>query len=172
MLYKILKFFGPGSGKEWDDYQSWIDRDQLESFDSIDSMLRDECFEPKTEEDWRNCVNEDFKLNFINNLEYAVKVQCQNPGSEIVGVDIEITEGYTAESGFCGFDILDEWFAVSLITNWRKDELVFDSIRFESNGLIGNVKEALATRDMLRTKYLDDPHAKNCKVLAVYRVAA
>jgi len=172
MLYKILKPFGPSAGAEWEDYLSWIHHQHLTSFESIDSMLRDECFEPETEEDWANCVNEDFKINFINNLPYAQKIRDRNPGSEIIGMDLDVDENYIPKDGFRGFDILDEWLAVSLITNWGKDEPVFETVHFEPNGLISSLETAIDTRDMLRSKHSEDPHARNCQVLAVYRVAA
>lgn len=171
MLYRVLKPFGPGSGKKWEDYVSWIHHEHLESFDSVDSMLRDECFEPETEDDWANCVNEDFRLNFINNLAHARKVRDRNPGSEIVGMDLDFDESYRPSEEFRGFDILDEWVAVSLLSNWGVDDPFFESVQFESNGLIGTARVAFAIRDKLQQKYADDSHAENCQVVRVYRVA-
>ena len=88
VYYKIVKKFGPDSGKKWQDYIQWSGFAHLDKFDSVDSVLRPDLFSPVTNEDWDNCDNEDFKLNLITNYEYATKVLSKFENAEIVGVEI------------------------------------------------------------------------------------
>jgi hypothetical protein len=171
VLYKVVEPFGPESGDAWTSYINWTHQATMERFDSADGMLREDCFEPQTKEDWKNCVNENFKLNLITNLEYARTIQGRNQGSVIVGVDIELESGYREDKGLLGYDIVEEYCHISLITNWGTDGDEFEKIEFKRNGLIGELNEALALRDTLRANYPGDSHASNCHVWAIYEIS-
>lgn len=54
----------------WVSYNEWRGL-HLTEFDSVDGILRPNLFEPELQIDWDNCVNEDYMINFITNLEYA-----------------------------------------------------------------------------------------------------
>lgn len=171
MLFKVVKPFGPSFGDAWTSYIAWTHQKTMQRFDSVDGILREDCFEPEAREDWENCVNEHFKLNLITNLEFARKVQEKNLGSEIIGVDIEIEDGYSKKDGLLGYDIIDEHCHVSLITNWGNDANNFGEAKFKGNGLIGELGEALTLRDRLRTAHVEDSHASGCHVWAVYEIS-
>ena len=117
MYFKILEKFGPESGERWTEYLDWR-KIALIKFDSVDGMMRPDLFEPRTHDDWRNCVNEDYKLNLITNVEYAAEVASKNPNSDIVGVDIELDHAPSNIDGLLGFDIIDGYCSTSLLTNW------------------------------------------------------
>ena len=61
MYYKIVEKFGPENGDRWERYLDCRGLDLIK-FDSVDGVLRPDLFEPESNEDWKNCVNEDFKL--------------------------------------------------------------------------------------------------------------
>ena len=171
VFYKVVKPFGPDSGAVWGDYLAWIHQKQMTSFDSVDAGLRADCFNPETNEDWKHCVNEDHKLNLLIDLDYARKIQRENPDSEIVGVEVDVEATHVPRNGLCGYDILDEWCAVSLLTNWGTSEPVFEGIEFQANGLLRDISIASRMQTMLREHCCDDPHAKNCQVWAIYKFA-
>ena len=169
MYYKIVKKFGPEDGYNWERYIRWRGLN-LVKFDSVDGILRPDLFTPESMEDWRNCVNENFKLNMITDLEYAHRILKRYEKSILVGVEIEIQEGYTPGSGILGFDIIDGYCDVSLITNWgnEKNDLVDKYVM--SNGLIINIDKAVEIRNKLRNEFDEDSHAKGCQVWAIYEI--
>lgn len=169
MLFKIVEKFGPESEGGWKDYLNWR-QVRLESFDSVDNMMRPDMFEPDSRRDWDNCVNEDYKLNLITNIDYAREVYLRTPGSEIVGVEIELNENYQSSLGLVGFDIIDIYCSVSLLTNWRGEDLEFIDKYLQCNGLVGSLESALELQKIFRSEYLEDSHANSCEVWAIYRV--
>jgi hypothetical protein len=169
MYYKIVERFGPEHKDKWQSYIQWRGLD-LTAFDSVDGILRPDLFMPESKEDWDNCVNEDNKLNLITNLDYARKILGRYEDSVIVGVEIELEEGYGPEDGFLGYDIIDGYCDISLVTNWGTDEEDLLSEHVMTNGLIGDLNRALQIRDTLRKEFPEDAHAENCEVWAVYRV--
>jgi len=167
MYYKIIEYFGP-KDDGWEKYLEWR-KLKLSSFDSIDGILRPDLFDPKATEDWNNCVNEDYKLSLITNLEYAKSIFHKYKNAAIVGVEIVNSIEYSPEKLLLGFDIIDSYCSVSLLTNWGNDEENLFSSKVQDNGLINDLKCALEVRNMLRDKFAEDSHAENCQIWAVYK---
>ena len=170
MMYKVVEKFGPDSGAKWTDYIKWTGLHHLRRFDSVDSMLRPTFFSPGSTEDWANCVNEDYKLDLITNLEYANKVLSKYDNAEIVGVEIDVKEGYIAGDGFLGYDIIDEYCSNSLITNCGSDSHPFDRSIIKDNGLIHDLKDASRAKEQLIADPAGDSHSAACTVWAIYKV--
>lgn len=169
MYYKVVDNFGPDDGARWTDYLRWRGL-HLTRFDSVDGPLRGSLFSPESEDDWKNCVQEDFKVCLITNFEYAKKIQQLYQHSEIVGVDFPVDSKYQSMTGLLGFDILDSHWGVSMLTNWGVDEECIFSDQVRENGLLSDLTRAFQIRDVLRTRFPDDHHARKCDVCAVYRV--
>jgi hypothetical protein len=171
VYYKIVRRFGPEAGDEWWSYLRWRGLD-LSSFDSVDSMHRPDLFAPDSVEDWHNCINENFKLTIVTNLEYARRILDRYDSPVLIGVDIELEEGYVAGDGFLGYDIIDGDSSISLVTNCGTDEEGLFDDHIQPNGLLGDLDRALQIRDRLRRDFPADPHAADCTVWAVYKVDA
>lgn len=169
MYYKIVESFGPEAGDKWQSYIAWR-KLALTNFESVDRILRPDLFEPETADDWHNCVNEDFKLNLITSLAYARTVLARHENATLVGVEIELEAESVPKDGLLGFDIIDGYCDVSLITNWGTDEEDDFSEHVMPNGLIGDLAHALQIRNSLREYFPEDSHAQKCEVWAVYRV--
>jgi hypothetical protein len=169
MYYKIVKSFGPHDGERWQNYLAWRGLN-LTSFDSVDNILRPDLFEPESNKDWRNCVNEDYKLSLITNLDYAKSILNRYDDSALVGVEIELKDGYVPKGGLLGFDIIDSYCSVSLVTDWGTDEDGIVNSHVMPNGLIGDLVRSLDIRNTLRKEFPEDSHAKNCQVWAIYRL--
>ena len=168
LYYKIVQYFGPNS-ENWSTYISWR-KTNLNSFDSVDCMFRPDLFLPKSERDWANCVNEDFKLHLITNLDYAKEIIHRYPNGNIVGVQPDINSDHICKDGLSGYDIIDSYWYISLITNWEENGNNSFCRYLMDNGLIGNLNQALQIRDFLHKKFPEDPHAKRCAVWAIYRI--
>ncbi|MDH3700888.1 MAG: hypothetical protein OEU46_06210 [Alphaproteobacteria bacterium] len=169
MYYKVVESFGPETGDKWQSYIAWR-KLALTSFESVDGILRPDLFEPKTKDDWQNCVNADFKLGLITSLAYARNVLERYENADLIGVEIELDDGYVPKDGLLGFDIIDGYCDVSLVTNWGTDEEDCVSEYVMPNGLIGELTRALQIRNSLRAKFPEDSHAQKCEVWAIYRV--
>lgn len=169
MYYKIVEKFGPSSGDRWQDYLQWRGLD-LTHFDSVDGILRPNLFDPESKEDWANCVNENCKLSLITNIHYAKTVLNRYENAALVGVDYELDETYTPQEGLLGFDIIDGYCDVSLVTNWGTDEAGIINHHVMPNGLIKDLSQTLKIRDLLRKDYSNDSHAGNCEVWAIYNI--
>lgn len=168
MYYKIIEEFGPEGGA-WASYLEARGL-QLDCFDSIDGILRPDLFEPESDNDWENCVREDRKLSLIKNLSYAKKVLSKHENATLVGVDPELDSDYVPEENLLGFDIIDGYCDVSLVTNWGHDEEGLFAGHIQKNGLIGTLDVAISIRNTLREKHSDDAHAEGCEVWAVYKI--
>ena len=169
MYYKIIKSFESNPDMSFEQYKEWIGYSHLKEFESVDSMFRKDLFEPHSIEDWENCVNDDFKLNLITNLEYAKKVQSKFQDGEIIGVEIELGEDYKPKPGLIGYDVLDDMCDVSLIANCKYEEDLFEKYEIASNCLIPTIEKAIEIRNIYR-KDKDDTHASNCEVWAIYKI--
>ncbi|SJZ39928.1 hypothetical protein SAMN02745119_00468 [Trichlorobacter thiogenes] len=171
MYYKVIEKFGPEDGERWSDYLKWRGL-HLTRFESVDGVMRGDLFEPKSNEDWQNCVQEDFKISLITNFEYAKKVQKQYENAEIVGIDFPEEICYEASPELLGFDLLDSHLDISMLTNWGTDEEGIFSHLIMENGLLCDLAEAFRIRDILRTQFPEDHHAQECQVCAIYRISS
>ncbi|SVE27741.1 uncharacterized protein METZ01_LOCUS480595, partial [marine metagenome] len=80
----------------------------------------------------------------------------------------ELDEVYEPEEGLLGYDIIDG--LISVLTNLGTDTENLINPHLMPNGLIGDLTQALRIRNLLRQKFLDDPHVKESEVWAVYCV--
>ena len=168
--YKIVENFGPEDGDRWKRYLYWRGLN-LTKFDSADAILRPDLFAPDSDEDWQHCLNENFKLSIITDLDYARRILKRYGNSVLIGVEIEIEEGYAPKAKFLGYDIIDGYCDVSLITNWGTDDegLINNHVMF--NGLISDQVQVFKIRNKLRADYPEDSHAEACEVWAIYEVS-
>ena len=170
MYYKIVENFGPENGEKWKGYLQWRGL-SLTKFDSVDGILRPDLFAPESKEDWQHCVNKDFKINMITDLDYAKIVLKRYNNSALVGVEIELEKGYVSKAGLLGYDIIDGYRDVSLVTNWGTDGEGIINNHVMLNGLIRDADQAFKIRDRLRDDYSGDPHAEACGVWAIYETS-
>lgn len=168
MYYKIVKYCGPDNDG-WGKYLEWR-KLQLDSFDSIDSILRPDLFEPQSDEDWKNCVQEDFKLSLITDLEYAKSILHRYNKAILIGVELVDDIVCQSKEYLLGYDILDSCCSISLLTNWGIDEENIFSKHIKSNGLLPNIQIAFEIKNKLRNEYNDDDHAKECDVWGIYKI--
>ena len=166
MYCKIIKKFGPSDEERWQSYLNWRQLD-LTCFDSIDGILRPDLFNPKSQEDWENCVNADFKL-YLTNSNYAKRIVRRYHNATIVGVETALDVVYETKEGLLGYDIIDG--SISVLTNWGADKEGLINPYLMPNGLIGDLAQALYILNSLRKKFPNDLHVIESEVWAVYSV--
>ena len=174
MQYKIIKKFGPGSDG-WSEYAAWAGMQACSDFYSIDHMQRTELFSPVTDEDWGNCTFTDDSRPLIGNLAYANKVCSRLESAEVVGVikDPKTENGIIPDCHILmGYDILDGYDDISLLTNWGGLKEGIKNLKINSHGLVDDLEHAYQLEHMLRSEFLEDGHAQACNVWTVFKIVA
>ena len=174
MIYRISKKYGPQSS-DWEAYLEWSGLQNCQEFYSIDGIKRKGLFIPWTVEEWENCVNADFKINLITNLAYAKKIISDYDEGEILGV-IE-NPGFSSEEIppdhiLMGYDILDEYNDISLLTNWGGKKRGIQNLTLNRYALLDDIDYAYQLKEMLHKNFPDDEHARACEVWSVYTIAS
>jgi hypothetical protein len=172
MLYKVINQFKKEDDVEsWNNYIKFSGLSQIEEFCSLDSNLNDSVFTPESEEDWKNCVNEDCKFNMIDKIDYAKKILHNHPGTRIFGLVIKPQNiSNTEAEKLLGYDILDGYYSNSLLTNCGGFPDIFPNSIINQFGLLDDRMKAYEIRDKLKSQYSEDAHAKECEVVAVFSI--
>tara|TARA_B100001093_G_scaffold376024_1_gene361174 strand:+ start:181 stop:726 length:546 start_codon:yes stop_codon:yes gene_type:complete len=166
MLYSIIKSFSPSEGEAWSSYCEWRGI-QFKSFDSIDGILRPSLIDTPSDEDWNYIVNESYKLHLMTDIEYAKKKHKEIGQGCIIGLKFE--DHQIKDEGLLGFDIIDGYCDVSLLTNWGNDiEIVNQNL--DANALVSNYEVACEIHGYLKENYSDDNHVEDCEIISVYKV--
>jgi hypothetical protein len=169
MLYKVIRQFKKERNEEaWNSYIRFSGLEQIQDLCSLDSVLNVSLFTPETEEDWKNCVNEDYKIDMITNFRYAKIVSDRFSGSRILGLIINAEHNYKNEN-LLGFDILDREYSISLLTNCGGFSEVFSNSLINRFGLLDDKTIAYTIRDKLRNLKNGNEHARDCEVIAVFK---
>jgi hypothetical protein len=164
MLFTIVEPFSPADGERWTSYCEWRGL-SFERFDSIDGMLRPNLFDSPEDSDWDHIVNEDFMLHLITDLPHARHKHARIGKGDLIGLRFD--DHNTDHEGFLGFDIIDGYCEVSLLTNWGND-VEFINRALAPNALLRNLKTAQEIFDSLRNDYGNDPHVEGCRIVSIY----
>lgn len=168
MLYTIVEPFSPVDGARWTSYCEWRGL-AFERFDSIDGILRPNLFKTPHDSDWEHIVNEDNMLHFITDLSYATHKHAQIGNGELVGVRFDDHD--IADPGFLGFDIIDGYCDISLLTNWGNDMAIINRA-LAPNALLRDIKTAEEIFAALQTTCADDSHVPDSRIVSVYNPKA
>lgn len=165
MLFTIVESFSPRDGDRWISYCQWRGL-AFTGFDSIDGELRPNLFDNPVGKDWNHIVNEDFKLHLITDFDYAVQKHHEIGQGDLMG--LRFSEHDQSDPHFLGFDLIDGYCDISLLTNWGND---VDSINrsLSPNALVMSypIVEAIQ-QELLRTSDTD-PHIEGCQIVSIYR---
>jgi hypothetical protein len=163
-LHTIVEPFGPADGEAWRSYCKWRGI-QFERFDSIDGMLRPKFFMPESDEDWQHVVNENFKLHYFTDLEYARKKQDEIGRGVLVGLSFDCHE--ENDAAFRGYDLFDVRSVISLLTNWGNDVEIINAALMP-NALIRDLGTVTRIRDELIATHEMDGHVEWCEIVSIY----
>ena len=166
MLYSIIETFGPENGDSWQNYCSWR-QIEFERFDSIDGMLRPNLFSEIEDSDWSHIVNENYMLHLITDLEFANYKREQIGSGSIVGVLTDAHDEHNPH--FCGYDVIDKYWDVSLLTNWGSDISLINK-RIRPNALLAHIGVAKEVHEYLLAEYSTDDHVADCQIVSIYNV--
>ena len=69
--------------------------------------------------------------------------------------------------GFLGYDLIDGYYDVSLLTNWGNDNAIINQ-RISLRGLVSTYEAIQEIQDYLVTTYGNDSHVEGCSIVSVY----
>lgn len=165
MLFTIIESFSPQDGDRWKSYCEWRGLN-FEAFESIDGILRTNLFTPGTDEDWQHIVNQNFMLHLFTNFDYALKKHKEIGKGDLVGLRFEGHD--ESDSRFLGYDLIDKYCDVSLLTNWGNDvEIINRSLT--PFALISNRKIIEDVQAELFRTNGNDGHVEWCRIVSIYR---
>jgi hypothetical protein len=165
MYFTIVENFSP-SAESWKDYCAWRGI-EFERFDSIDGILRPSLFTTPEGEDWNYVVQEDFRLHLITDLDYARRKRSMIGSGDLVGIRFDRPSN--TDSRFLGFDLIDGYFDISLLTNFGNDINLINQL-ISVNALVLNRRDIEQIQEHLLSEFPDDPHVKRCQIVSIYNV--
>jgi len=159
----------------WKKYIDWSRLTQLTELVSLDGMLNELSFEPdlNSEEDWKYVVTDgeymtdlfnsrNYVLDNINSVEFfnflAVIKQPTEESAQLVSDEFE----------FVGYELLDEDYGVSALTNCGGFDETFQPNELNQYGLIDELTRAKEIQKDLVTNNPDEHHAY-CNLFGVWR---
>jgi hypothetical protein len=115
--------------------------------------LRPSLFDAADDSDWEHIVDESFMLHLITDLEHARHKHIQIGSGDLVALRFE--EHDTKDLDFLGFDIIDGYCSLSLLTNWGNDvEIINRSLA--TNALLAEFETAQQVIEALQNTWGDD----------------
>jgi len=164
-----------GDGISWVKYIEWSKLTHLTELVSLDGMLNEILVEPdyKNADDW-NYIHtiEQYQTDFFTTLEFVFKrIKDKNkfnlltvvlePGIDCKDIKIDNYE-------FVGYDLLDQDFNISALTNCGGFDETFLPTDLTDKGLIYDFKKAYDIKKRLLENNPEEHHA-NTNVIAVWR---
>lgn len=162
-------------GMSWEKYIEWSKLSQLKEVVSLDMTLNELLVEPDRDnaEDWDHIViNHLYETGCFTDLDYVVKrVQkaqifnllavIHEPTKECNSIAIEDFE-------FMGYDLLDQSYDTSALTNCGGFDETFLPSDINAVGLISEFEKAYIIKKRLLENNPDEHHA-DCNVIAIWR---
>jgi len=162
-------------GMSWDKYIEWSKLTHLTELVSLDGMLNEILVEPDNDnaDDWNFIyIIEQYQTGFFTTLEYVYKrLKPKNkynlltvvlePDKDCKGINID---GYE----FVGYDLLDQDFSISALTNCGGFDETFLPKDLNDKGLIDNFEKAYDIKKRLLENNPEEHHA-DTNVIAVWR---
>jgi hypothetical protein len=172
MIFSAHYRFGPSQGDKWTGYIEWSGLSHLKELVSTDTMLCPVVLDELIDVDWQYNVHEDFKTWFFHDFEYLKKRIAYDRDRHNL---LLITQRPAAEPDeikdfeFCGYDILDSYDSISVLTNCGGFPEIFNASDINHFGLISDLARANEITDAIRKSEPDDPHCHDCRMWAYAR---
>jgi len=162
-------------GMSWKKYMEWSKLSQLKEVVSLDMMLNELLVEPDRDnaEDWDHIVTKNlYETGCFTDLDYVIKRMHKTPTFNLLAVIHEPTKecnSITIENfEFMGYDLLDQFYDTSALTNCGGFDETFLPTDINTVGLISEFKKAYLIKQRLLENNPDEHHA-DCNVIAIWR---
>ncbi|MFV0234150.1 hypothetical protein OBK30_14005 [Empedobacter falsenii] len=159
----------------WEKYKEWSKLFHLEELVSLDGLLNEDLVEPNydNEDDWNNIHIVDMvQTSFYNNLEYVLNKISLNDKFNLLAVEvgpIQERSNYDLQDyEFIGYDLLDQDYSISALTNCGGFDESFLPSDLNSKGLIDSLEKARIVQKKLFENNPEEHHA-DTNIIAVWR---
>lgn len=156
----------------WSKYVEWSGFRQISELVSTDSMLCPLVLKVLIDEDWRYNVHADFKTFFFHDLEYLKRRIAYDPTRHNLLSIIERPDSPPIPQNdleFCGYDILDSYDSISVLSNCGGFPAIFDSAEVNRYGLLDDLGRATGISAQLRDTEPECSHCCDCRVWSLCR---
>ncbi|WP_407405363.1 hypothetical protein [Chryseobacterium sp.] len=159
----------------WKQYKEWSRLPQLDELVSLDGMLNEDLVEPdyNSAYDWENIhVSGNIQTGFYHSVDFVLQKMVKRDQFNFLAVIIEPTQdcSYHYFEGFewMGYDLLDQYFSISALTNCGGFDESFLPSELNHNGLLSDFNRAKEVQADLFTNNPNEDHA-NTHCIAVWR---
>ena len=163
------------NGTSWKKYLEWSKLSHLKEVISLDTMLNEILLKPDRNytDDWNHITTQNlYETGCFTDLDYVIKkVQplprfnllaiIQEPGKECSSVTVKDFE-------FVGYDLLDQSYDTSALTNCGGFDETFSASDLNELGLISDYGKVNLIKKRLLENNPDEYHA-DCNVMAIWR---
>lgn len=164
--------FGPWNGESWTSYIQWSGFHHIRELISTDEMLCAAVLKELLDTDWQYNIHADCQTYFFNNLDYLKRRINFDPARHNILSLIDRPISPTIADlhfEFCGYDILDSFDSVSVLTNCGAFPGIFKALEVNQYGLLDDLSRSLEIAAQLRKAEPDDPHCGDCRVWSLCR---
>lgn len=162
-------------GMSWEKYIEWAGLPHLTELVSLDGMLNEVLVEPdhNSEDDWKHIHTFNiYETGFFTTPDFVLKKMVPADKFNLLAVVIEPVEdcknlaidGYE----FVGYELLDQEFGNSALSNCGGFEETFSSTDLNDKGLIDDFRKAYDIKKRLLENNPEEHHA-DTNVIAVWR---
>ena len=162
-------------GMSWDKYIEWSKLTHLTELVSLDGMLNEILVEPdyENEDDWNFIhIVEQRQTWFFTTLEYVFKRLKTKEKFNLLTVALEpdqdCKEIKIDDYEFVGYDLVDQWYDISALTNCGGFDNTFLPTDLNDKGLIDDFEKAYDIKRRLLENNPEEFHA-DTNVVAIWR---
>jgi hypothetical protein len=171
-MYAAHARFDPFAGARWQSFIQWSGFNHVSEVVSTDGMLCPNLVAELLDEDWKHNIQEDCKTSLFHDLHYLMDRVCYDPKQHNLLSLVQAPQApVLAERGFefCGYDILDEWGSVSVLTNCGGFPDIFPVSELNRCALLSDFARAQHIAKAIRAANPDEPHCGGCRVWSLCR---
>jgi len=172
-VYTAVACFSPETRPDWPAFVARSRLTQLHEVVSLDLLLCPNAFQELVAEDWEHNIHEDFKTHLFHDPDYVSRRFVGKVVTVLALIeepsDADVASFRDLRFSFCGFDLIDEQGGISALTNCGGFDRAFLPTELSECGLLPEHSRALAVRQLLKTEYPDEPHAR-CRIWAIWRM--
>jgi hypothetical protein len=162
-------------GISWNKYLDWSKLSHLREVISLDTMLNEILVKPDHNytDDWNHIITQNlYETGCFTDLDYVIKkiqpmsrfnllAVIQEPAKECNSITVKDFE-------FVGYDLLDQSYDTSALTNCGGFDETFSASDLNQLGLISDYGKAYVIKKRLVENNPDEYHA-DCNVMAIWR---
>ena len=173
VVYTAVKRFDPETRPDWAKFVGWSRLTQLREVVSLDDLLCPNLFRELTAEDWDHNVQADLKTHLFRDADYVAARVAGHAANVLALIEEpsldDVASFNDPRFAFCGFDLVEEQGGISALTNCGGFDHAFVPADLSECGLLADHAKAVVVRQLLKTKYPDNPHARCC-MWAIWRM--